>query len=39
MQQLEAAAAVVGEKELAAKFGASRDTIRRDIIFAASLYI
>jgi ATP-dependent RNA helicase DOB1 len=39
MQQLERAAAVVGDTELAGKFAASRETIRRDIMFAASLYI
>lgn len=39
MQQLERAAAVVGDTDLAAKFAASRETIRRDIMFAASLYI
>ncbi|KAL4421012.1 hypothetical protein ABPG77_008849 [Micractinium sp. CCAP 211/92] len=39
MQQLEHAAAVVGDKDLASKFEASRATIRRDIMFAASLYI
>ncbi|KAL4452733.1 hypothetical protein ABPG75_008395 [Micractinium tetrahymenae] len=39
MQQLERAAAVVGDSDLAGKFAASRETIRRDIMFAASLYI
>lgn len=39
MQQLERAATVVGDTDLAAKFAAGRETIRRDIMFAASLYI
>ncbi|PRW61094.1 superkiller viralicidic activity 2-like 2 isoform A [Chlorella sorokiniana] len=39
MQQLERAAAVVGDKELADKFAASRETIRRGIMFSASLYL
>lgn len=39
MHQLERAAKAVGDEELAAKFAASVATIRRDIIFAASLYL
>ena len=39
MQQLEHAAAVVGDTTLASKFAESRETIRRDIMFAASLYV
>lgn len=39
MQQLEQAAKVVGDTELAARFAESRATIRRDIMFAASLYV
>jgi hypothetical protein len=39
MQQLQRAAAVVGNEQLAAKFEESNATIRRDIMFAASLYI
>ncbi|GAB4813622.1 hypothetical protein N2152v2_000668 [Parachlorella kessleri] len=39
MQQLEHAAAVVGDTTLAGKFAESRETIRRDIMFAASLYV
>lgn len=39
MQQLQTAAGVVGDAVLAEKFAASRDTIRRGIVFAASLYI
>ena len=39
MQQLTAAANVVGDKDLAARIEESNLTIRRDIIFAASLYI
>ncbi|KXZ46673.1 hypothetical protein GPECTOR_41g637 [Gonium pectorale] len=34
-----AAAAAVGDLELAAKIRAAAETIRRDIMFAASLYI
>ena len=30
---------VIGEEDLASKIAESADTIRRDIIFAASLYI
>ena len=37
MQQLEKAAAVVGDTGLAAKFEASRATIRRGLMFSASL--
>lgn len=39
MQQLARAAKVVGDEDLAAAIEASNLTIRRDIIFAASLYI
>lgn len=39
MQQLARAAHVVGDEGLAAKIEESNLTIRRDIIFAASLYI
>ena len=39
MQQLTAAAKVVGDDALAARIEESNLTIRRDIIFAASLYI
>jgi ATP-dependent RNA helicase DOB1 len=39
MQQLEKAAEAVGDVELAGKFASSRETIRRDIMFAASLFI
>ncbi|KXZ46677.1 hypothetical protein GPECTOR_41g641 [Gonium pectorale] len=39
MGQLAAAAAAVGDLELAAKIRAAAETIRRDIMFAASLYI
>ncbi|KAG2430053.1 hypothetical protein HXX76_010153 [Chlamydomonas incerta] len=39
MGQLANAAAAVGDNELAAKIRAAAETIRRDIMFAASLYI
>jgi superfamily II RNA helicase len=39
MQQLTAAAKVIGDDLLAARIEESNLTIRRDIIFAASLYI
>jgi ATP-dependent RNA helicase DOB1 len=39
LQQLTSAARVVGDSELAAHIEAANLTIRRDIIFAASLYI
>lgn len=39
MQQLTAAAKVVGDDALAGRIEESNLTIRRDIIFAASLYI
>ena len=39
MQQLTRAARVVGDEGLAAKIEESNMTIRRDIIFAASLYV
>ncbi len=39
MGQLAAAAAAVGDMELAAKIREAGETIRRDIMFAASLYI
>ena len=39
MQQLTAAAKVVGDEALAGRIEESNLTIRRDIIFAASLYI
>ncbi|KAL6773736.1 hypothetical protein ACKKBG_A22275 [Auxenochlorella protothecoides x Auxenochlorella symbiontica] len=39
MSELERAALAVGDAGLAAKIAESRDTIRRDIMFAASLYI
>eukprot|EP00891_Asterochloris_glomerata_P002642 jgi/Astpho2/2642/fgenesh1_pm.00049_%23_6_t len=39
MRNLELAAKVIGEEDLASKIAESADTIRRDIIFAASLYI
>jgi ATP-dependent RNA helicase DOB1 len=39
MQQLTMAARVVGDEKLAAHIEESNLTIRRDIIFAANLYI
>ena len=39
MGQLQAACKVVGDEALADKFEASRETIRRDIVFAASLFV
>lgn len=39
MGQLANAAAAVGDNELAGKIRAAAETIRRDIMFAASLYI
>lgn len=39
MKNLHLAAKVIGDEDLAAKFEESASTIRRDIIFAASLYI
>ena len=39
MGELATAAAIVGDLDLEAKFRASSATIRRDIMFAASLYI
>lgn len=39
MGQLAAAAAAVGDMALAAKIREAGETIRRDIMFAASLYI
>jgi ATP-dependent RNA helicase DOB1 len=39
MRQLENAAKAIGDTDLAAKFSESADTIRRDIMFAASLYV
>lgn len=39
MSELERAALAVGDAGLAGKIAESRDTIRRDIMFAASLYI
>eukprot|EP00887_Chlorella_sp_A99_P003989 scaffold11.g3989.t1 len=39
MAELERACQVVGDTELAAKFAESRATIRRDVMFAASLYV
>lgn len=39
MHQMEAAARVMGDTDLADKFAASVATIKRDIMFAASLYI
>lgn len=39
MQQLAAAADAVGDKELAERLTESNMTIRRDIMFAASLYV
>ncbi|KDD77176.1 DSHCT domain-containing protein, partial [Helicosporidium sp. ATCC 50920] len=39
MQELEAAAEAVGNETMRDKIAASRDTIRRDIMFSASLYI
>jgi DeoR/GlpR family transcriptional regulator of sugar metabolism len=39
MQNLQRAAGVVGDTKLAELFEASRDTLRRDLPFAASLYI
>jgi superfamily II RNA helicase len=37
--RLQLAAKVIGDQELAQKFEESVQTIRRDIMFAASLYI
>jgi superfamily II RNA helicase len=37
--RLQLAAKVIGDQELAQKFEDSVQTIRRDIMFAASLYI
>ncbi|KAG7669038.1 hypothetical protein Ndes2526A_g00745 [Nannochloris sp. 'desiccata'] len=39
MSNLQAAAVVVGDKQLAESFEASRETLRRGLPFAASLYI
>ena len=39
MGELATAAHVIGDLDLEAKFKASAGTIRRDIMFAASLYI
>ncbi|KAI7838418.1 hypothetical protein COHA_007790 [Chlorella ohadii] len=39
MQQLQRAATVVGDTELADKFAASHETIRRGVMFSASLYL
>mmetsp|Transcript_27289 Transcript_27289/g.68718 ORF Transcript_27289/g.68718 Transcript_27289/m.68718 type:complete len:177 (+) Transcript_27289:320-850(+) len=39
MRQLENASRAVGDEELAKKFNESATTIRRDIMFAASLYV
>lgn len=39
MQQLAAAAHAVGDEDLRAKIVESNLTIRRDIMFAASLYV
>jgi len=39
MRQLENAARAIGDEELAAKFSESAETVRRDIMFAASLYV
>lgn len=39
MSELERAAEAVGDATLASKIAESRETIRRDIMFAASLYI
>ena len=39
MQQLESASSAVGDKILACKFAESRESIRKGIIFAASLYL
>ena len=39
LAQLESAAQVVGDARLAASFKAASAAIRRDIVFAASLYV
>lgn len=39
MQQLAAASDAVGDKQLAERLRESNMTIRRDIMFAASLYV
>jgi len=39
MSNLQAAALVVGDKQLTESFEASRETLRRGLPFAASLYI
>ena len=39
MQQLARAAEVIGDRELAAKITESNETLRRDIMFTASLYV
>jgi superfamily II RNA helicase len=39
MGNLESAAAVVGDTKLSSLFAASRETLRRDLPFAASLYV
>lgn len=39
MQQLARAALVIGDKELAERFEQSNETLRRGIMFSASLYL
>lgn len=39
LRQLEAAAAAAGEGELAAKFHAAGQSVKRDVVFAASLFL
>ena len=39
LRQLYAAAKSIGELDLATKFEAARQAIKRDVIFAASLYL
>jgi ATP-dependent RNA helicase DOB1 len=39
MQQLARAAEVIGDRALAARITESNDTMRRDIMFTASLYV
>ena len=39
LRQLQGAAASVGEAELAAKFKAAGESVKRDVVFAASLFL
>lgn len=39
MQQLARAARVIGDEELAVRFEDSNETLRRGIMFSASLYL